>query len=130
MIADDVVGEVWVRPFEDVGVKPGELAAFAALGRFQRLLIDTLGSAAGMALGAEPFDLFGRVDGFPILIRRVVAGRVESETLFEGIERVPSSPERFAVPAGYTRRRGPGGQPSTEVAPPPAPPSPSAASAQ
>lgn len=112
MLEDRLVGEVWVAPLGDFGLQRSDLAVFEAFSRFQSELIQQLGVSAAQHLGAEPLALFERVDGLPLLVRRIDGGRVESETRFGPLQRIPPDPQRFRVPAGYRRSAGPGGAPS------------------
>ena len=84
---------------------------FGALAAFQRDLIQALGGAAGASFGGEPFEIFEQLDGYPVLIRRLHEGAVESETRFDVPERVGADEARYAPPADYARRVEPGSAP-------------------
>jgi hypothetical protein len=109
MLDDRLVGEVWVAPGASFGLEPSDLAVFGAFSRFQADLVAQLGVAAANHFGGEPLALFERVDGVPLLVRRIAGGRVESETRFGPVEQVAADPARYEVPADYSRSSGPGG---------------------
>jgi hypothetical protein len=111
LAGERIVGEAFWAPFAAVGIEREQLSVFGALAAFQRDLMQTLGGAAGAHFGGEPFELFEQLDGYPLLIRRLNEGGVESETRFEVPERVGADETRYAPPAGYTRRVDPGSAP-------------------
>jgi hypothetical protein len=104
----EVVGAVWVAEWSALGLAESDLAVFSKLAEFQRDMMQSLSGAAGTGFGSEPLEIFDRVPGFPVRIRRIQDGRTVSETRFLELRRVAPEPGRFEVPAGYTQRAGPG----------------------
>ncbi len=104
LLSDEVVGEVWLTGWKKMDVKRRDFRVFKKLAAFQRELMQTLGRSAGAAFGSQPFEVFDHLDGFPLLIRRLQDGRIQSETRFGLVEKVPSLRERYELPSGYQRR--------------------------
>jgi hypothetical protein len=119
-LQSEVVGAVWVAEWSTLGIAQSDLAVFAKLAEFQRNMMQSLSSAAGAGFGSQPLEVFDRVPGFPLQIRRIQDGRTLSETRFIDVRKVAPEPGRFAVPAGYTRRAGPGA-PTRPATPTPIP---------
>lgn len=111
ILGDRLAGEVWATEFDAVGIERAELAVFNALAAFQEDLVQTLGTAAGQIFAGQPLSLFERAESFPLRMRRIDGGRVESETRFGLPQHISPEPGRYAVPVGYVRVTGPG-QPS------------------
>lgn len=109
MLGDVLAGEIWTTSWKHVGASRRDFRAFKQLASFQRELLASLGRSAGAAFGGEPFELFDRLDGYPLRVRRVQRGVLEAETRFALPRRVESDPARYALPDGYERRSGPGG---------------------
>jgi hypothetical protein len=103
-----VVGDVFLVPLEALALKPEQLQVFAHLSAFQRELFLILGQSAQAAFSNAPFEIFERTDGFPLLMRRLHEGNVESLTRFSKPKSVPNDAGRYVPPDGYTRRLGPG----------------------
>lgn len=103
------VGDVWVTPFGELGVKKRHLRVFRSLADFQRRLVSALGRPPGLALASQPFEVFDRLDGFPILIRRFAMDGEEviQETRFTQVEPVDTEEVLFEVPEGYALRPDP-----------------------
>jgi hypothetical protein len=107
------VGEVWLTDWKSSGVESSDFAAFRELAAFQRGLRESLGTAVSGHYVTEGFDVFDQLEGFPLLIRRYVGGKVESETAFTAVSKLDSDGKLFEVPDGYQR---------TQVAPEKNPP--------
>ena len=111
LIEDRLVGEVWVASPGAFGLQRTDLAVFRAFSRFQAELISSLGIAAARSFGGEPLALFDRVEGLPLLVRRIEGARVESETRFGPVREVAPDDTRYRVPEDYVRSAGPGASP-------------------
>jgi hypothetical protein len=118
VLQTEVVGAVWVAEWAALELEAKDVAVFEKLAHFQNELIQTLGASAGAVFGSQPLDIFERVNGFPLRIRRIQDGRTRSETRLHDVRRLPAAADRFSIPEGYTRRAGPG----TPTQLPPAPP--------
>jgi hypothetical protein len=109
MLGDALVGEVWTVEWKHVDAGRLDFRAFKKLADFQRDLLFSLGQSAGTAFGGEPFEVFDRLDGYPLRVRRLRDGVMEAETRFSLPRRVDALPGRYEVPEGYERRTGPAG---------------------
>jgi hypothetical protein len=111
LLGDEIVGAIWMTDWQGIGIAARDFAVFAKLAKFQQELLASLGQAAGAAFGGQPFELFDRLDGYPLEIQRLQDGASESVTYFGVPERVPTSALRFDLPPGYLRSAGPGDAP-------------------
>ena len=61
-------------------------------------------SASPMIAKAMPplYTLYGKMDGFPVLVRAMSGGKPSDETIVTAIERKSLSADKFAVPQGFT----------------------------
>ena len=61
-------------------------------------------SASPMIAKAMPplYTLYGKMDGFPVLVRRMSGGKPSEETIVTAIERKSLPADKFAIPQGFT----------------------------
>ena len=65
--------------------------------------MSALGATVSGRYVADGFDVFDRIDGFPLLIRRYEDGKVASETAFKKVIKTQANAKLFEVPASYKR---------------------------
>lgn len=108
MIGHEMVGEIWTVDWKVVEAGRLDFRVFKQLADFQRELLSTLGESAGTAFGGEPFEVFDKLDGYPVRVRRLRDGIMQAETRFAPPRRIPADAARFEAPEGYVRRSGAG----------------------
>jgi len=127
----ELIGEIWLTDWENVGVSSEQFEVFRKFAAFQQTLMDTVGVSVGGRYGAEGYDAFDQLDGFPLRVKRLKGGAVVSETRFKDIVEFASPDGFFDVPRGFrkvvdtTSGKKPPAPATTPSAPPttlPAPP--------
>jgi hypothetical protein len=102
---DEKVIELWITPFDRVGVGEKEFAVFQALQDFFGQLFSSSPMMERAMENASFFRALEQLDGFPILVREYEGGELVAESLVKKVDRVKLSEKDFSVPEGYSRRK-------------------------
>jgi hypothetical protein len=95
--------EVWVAPWDAVGITADECAAALDMGRtFERWWRGT--PADGRLVSA--LRALPQLGGFPVRIRQFHAGMLTAEYTFTAAKRQDVTPGLFVLPPGFARREG------------------------
>jgi hypothetical protein len=126
----ELIGEIWLTDWENVGVSSEQFEVFRKFAAFQQTLMNTVGFSVGGRYGAEGYDSFDQLDGFPLRVKRLQGGTVVSETRFKDIVEFQAPAGFYDVPRGFrkivdsTSGKKPSAPSTTPSAPPTTPPAP------
>jgi hypothetical protein len=93
--------EVWVASWGDVGVTEDDFQAFRDMAGFFESMFESSSFLQQGVDQAQPFQIMDEVDGFPVLIRDIENGEIESETVLRSIDKRSLGSEVFEIPEGY-----------------------------
>ncbi len=64
---------------------------------------DVMSASPQMSRAISPiYTLYGKMDGFPVLVRHMSGGKAEHEETVTAIERQSLAADKFAIPKGFT----------------------------
>lgn len=97
-------GEAWVAPRSDFKVTPADFAVFASLVQFFDHVRKSVPMASGLWRNGDTFAMFQKIDGIPVVTRRLEGDKLMGETALKRLEHKPAPAAEFALPAGLTEQ--------------------------
>ncbi|MCG8589366.1 MAG: hypothetical protein MJE66_08740 [Proteobacteria bacterium] len=98
---DEKVGEIWVVPWRHAPVRRRPVRALASLAAFARYAAERLGGRSPLERAPVPFEVFDRLDGWPLEITQFQSGRPAMHVRIAEAREVAIEPASFEPPAGY-----------------------------
>jgi hypothetical protein len=104
------IADACVASWAELGLAPADVEGLRKLAAFQQQMFAEL-NLGGMdaAPGVEAFEVMDQIQGFPVRVRSLVAGKRPIVMRVLQVERKDVDPKLFQVPPGYTKRNTPGG---------------------
>ncbi|HEY2465386.1 MAG TPA: hypothetical protein VGI32_15105 [Steroidobacteraceae bacterium] len=85
------------------GSLPGGDELVDASHKAAAIAVDVVSAVPQMAQAVPPlYLLYGKMDGFPVLVRQISGNSTADETSLSRIERQALAPEKFEIPHGFT----------------------------
>jgi hypothetical protein len=103
-------GEAWVAPRSEFKVTPADFQVFASMVQFFDNVRKSMPVAQELWRNGDTFAMFQKIDGVPVVTRRMDGDKVLGETTLKTLDRKTAPATEFALPAGYTAQSigGPG----------------------
>ena len=95
-------GEAWVAPRSEFKVTPADFQVFASLVQFFDGIRKSMPMAQALWRNGETFAMFQKIDGVPVVTRRLDGDKLLGETTLKSLEHKPAPATEFALPAGLT----------------------------
>lgn len=97
-------GEAWVTPRSEFKVTPADFQVFGAMVQFFDGVRKAIPMAQALWRNGDTFAMFQKIDGIPVLTRRMDGDKVLGETTMKSLERKPAAASLFELPAGLTQQ--------------------------
>ncbi len=98
-------GEYWVTDWKNIPISASDFTIFSEMGTFfSKILAPLQNNPVLKGIVKNPYQAFDKIDGFPILIRRLEDGKAVSETHFQNIQKTAHPNTHFDVPKGYKKK--------------------------
>jgi len=97
-------GEAWVAPRSEFKVAPADFAVFASLAQFFDNVRKAIPMASALWRNGDTFALFSKIDGIPVVTRRLEGDKLMGETVLKSLDHKPAAATEFALPSGLTEQ--------------------------
>ena len=97
-------GEAWVAPRSEFKVTPADFQIFASLVQFFDAIRKSMPMAQALWRNGDTFAMFQKLDGVPVLTRRMDGDKVLGETTMKSLERKTAAVTTYALPEGLTQQ--------------------------
>lgn len=96
--------EVWVAPWEQLGLQAGDLLGMYLMEEFQRRIQQTMPRSPTQTQPVPPVLGLRRLDGFPVRMMYVNQGRLTREVTHENVRTADFPPAIFEPPVMYMEK--------------------------
>lgn len=95
-------GEAWVAPRSEFKVAPADFAVFGSLVQFFDNVRKSMPMASALWRNGDTFAMFQKIDGIPVVTRRMEGDKLMGETILKSLVHKPAAATEFALPSGLT----------------------------
>lgn len=95
-------GEAWVAPRSEFKVAPADFQVFASMVQFFDGIRKSMPMAQALWRNGDTFAMFQKIDGVPVVTRRMDGDKVVGETTLKSLEHKAAAASEFALPEGLT----------------------------
>jgi len=98
------IAEACVASWSDLGLAPADVDGLRKLAAFQQQMFAEVNwEGMDAAPGAEAFEVMEQINGFPVRVRSIIAGKPPVVMRVVKVERRDLEPTLFQPPAGYAK---------------------------